>query len=53
MTTPPPHCPVVLRRIHFDKKNGRTTSKATIDFLQRICSCDACSTARRAAKKKL
>lgn len=39
-------CSVALRRVDFDKRKGKTTSRAALDFIVRTCSCGVCKAVR-------
>lgn len=44
-------CPAALRRVAFDKRQGKTTSRAALDFIARTCACGTCKAARTETRK--
>jgi hypothetical protein len=45
-------CKNLKSRIANDKKKGRTTSQAVVDFIRRTCACDQHREWRRAQQKQ-
>lgn len=49
---PAMECQSVKSRIALDKRHGKTTSQAAIDFIRRTCSCVTCSDWRREQRSR-